>query len=207
MTRLLLASSSPRRREILSNLGVDLEVVPAPADEILAGLPPTRLARTNARLKARAALAGLVRSDPGRLNEMVLAVDTIVVLDQRVLCKPCDPDESLRMIEALSGRSHSVISGLHLEEVRPSGRSVTLSCRTRVQFRRLSSAEIRDYVQTGEGLDKAGAYGIQGLGGLLVERISGCYFNVVGLPLATFVRALGALGYAPSDLRAPTART
>lgn len=194
--RVLLASTSPRRKEILRQLGVDFRVVAQGAEEAAHGLMPVELACANARVKALSA-----RVPRRALNSIVVGVDTIVVLGDRVLGKPRDDRESARMIASLSGRTHEVISGIHLE-LPAERRSATLAASTRVTFRRLSRREIRWYVETGEGGDKAGAYGIQGLGAVLVERIDGDYFNVVGFPVQAFLRALAGLGLSLPDVMA-----
>jgi len=173
---------------------VPFEVVPQDAVELASGLPPASLARENARRKARAAQVA------PRLNDVIVGVDTIVVLGRAVLGKPRDVRESRRMIEALSGRRHEVISAIHLERRGAGsgpgrgGRRVTLAASTAVSFRRLSPKEVRWYVATGEGRDKAGAYGIQGQGAALVERVDGDYFNVVGFPVRAFLAGLARLG-------------
>jgi septum formation protein len=189
----LLASASPRRREILDQLHVRHLVIAQDAEELATDLPPVELACENARRKARAGASPRPRS-PAKLRDVVVGVDTIVVLEACILGKPRDARESYRMIESLSGRTHDVISGIHLELPGPRGRAVTLAASTRVSFRRLSRREIRWYVSTDEGSDKAGAYGIQGLGAVLVERIDGCYFNVVGFPVRQFLAGLDRLG-------------
>ncbi|MBI4860121.1 MAG: septum formation protein Maf [Candidatus Riflebacteria bacterium] len=222
--RILLGSASPRRREILSRLGVRFVVVEHTAEELATGLEPELLARENARRKARTLVIETLpcsgrsghRPSPARgrsttndgsvLRELVLTVDTIVVLDGAVLGKPRDVSEARRMLRTLSGRTHEVVSGLHLEERTGRARSATLSCTTRVTFRTLTRSEIRWYAATGEGLDKAGAYGIQDLGTLLVERVEGCYFNVVGFPVATFLEALRRLAIPFLALVAPGSR-
>jgi septum formation protein len=198
--RILLASSSPRRAEILAQLGVPFVVVPQVATELSADLTPTRLARENARRKARGALLVGVSPVVPPIRDVVIGVDTIVVLGSRVLGKPHDIRESKRMVEALSGRTHQVISAMHLEIPGRGGRAVTLAASTAVTFRRLSPREVRWYVSTEEGRDKAGAYGIQGYGAVLVERIHGDYFNVVGFPVRAFLRGLERLGIAFPDL-------
>lgn len=194
--RVFLASTSPRRREILRQLDVDFRVVAQDADEASRGLPPVELACANARGKALSALL-----PPRALNSVVVGVDTIVVLGDRVLGKPRDARESARMIASLSGQTHEVISGIHLE-LPAVCRGATLAASTRVTFRRLSRREIRWYADTGEGKDKAGAYGIQGLGAVLVERIEGDYFNVVGFPVQAFLRGLEELGLSLPDVMA-----
>ena len=170
---LVLASASPRRRDLLTSLGLTFTVAPSDADETwpeeLAIGPATEAI---ALRKARAVPA------PGAL---VLAADTVVVLDGEVLGKPADPDEAAATLRRLSGRTHEVVTGLALAL---GGREATAHETTRVTFAALSDAEIAAYVATGSPLDKAGSYGIQDdLGALLVERIDGDYSNVVGLPL------------------------
>jgi septum formation protein len=202
--RILLASASPRRRSLLAELGIRFRAVDPAVEERSHGLPPAELACENARAKAHAVLAasGTAPEAPPDLRELVLAVDTIVVLGGECLGKPRSAREAARMLGRLSGRTHRVVSGLHLE--RPgSDRPVNLPTITEVTFRRLTPTEIRWYVATGEGTDKAGAYGIQHLGALLVERVSGCYFNVVGLPVGTFVHALERLAVPLSALLEP----
>lgn len=195
--RIVLASGSPRRREILTQLSVDFRVAHPSADELADGLPPEELACENARRKALSVELGPVRPAAGSadpcLNEAVLGVDTIVVLGGVILGKPRDAGEAEGMLEALSGRTHEVISGLHLEAPTRGAGRLTLGATTRVTFRRLDRSMVRWYAATGEGLDKAGAYGIQGLGALLVDRIDGCYFNVVGFPVGAFLDALSGL--------------
>lgn len=172
--------------------------MPQDAAEDAKGRTPEAVARENARQKALAARL------PARvLKAVVVGVDTIVVLGVRVLGKPRDALESARMIGALSGKAHEVISAIHLAVVGDPERAVTLAASTRVTFRRLSRQEIRWYVATGEGRDKAGAYGIQGLGAVLVERIDGCYFNVVGFPVGAFREGLERLGFGLSDVMLP----
>jgi septum formation protein len=162
------------------------------------GRSPRAVACENARRKTLAAKL------PARaLNGLVVGVDTIVVLGGRVLGKPHDARESARMIGALSGKAHEVISAIHLVAVGDPARAVTLAASTKVVFRRLSRDEIRWYVATGEGRDKAGAYGIQGLGAVLVERIDGCYFNVVGFPVGAFREGLERLGLSLLDVMLP----
>lgn len=176
--KLILASGSPRRRDILRELGVPYEVVPSDVDEDapeLRAMPPAEQARTLARRKAEA-VAGQV--DPGRL---VLGADTVVAVDQDVLGKPRDAAEAAAMLRRLSDRWHVVITAVALVRRQPALRWEAEE-RTEVRFRALADGEIAAYVATGEPMDKAGAYGIQGLGGSLVAEVRGSYNNVVGLP-------------------------
>ena len=176
---LVLASASPRRREILNLAGISCSVRPADVDEsVLVGEPPLDYVRRLADAKARAV------QQPG---ETVLGADTVVVVDSRMLGKPRDTAEASQMLRLLSGRTHDVITGICLlrdEDCR------TVSETTKVTFAELSDSEIESYVSTDEPLDKAGGYGIQGSACKFIERIEGCYFNVVGLPISRVYRLL-----------------
>lgn len=186
---LLLASASPRRQAILEQLGLDFEVVPPPleAERRWDGAElPAAYAREIAVAKARAVAAR-------RSDALVLGADTIVVLDGDVLGKPVDPGEARRMLARLGGREHVVHTGIAV--VTPEGAEGSAVEATAVAIRSLSPAEVEAYVATGEPLDKAGAYGIQGLGAALVEGVRGCYFNVMGLPVARMLTLLRELGY------------
>jgi septum formation protein len=174
---IILASASPRRRELLRQIGIDFTVDPADVDErVLPGESPeayaVRVALDKARIAAQRAGTGVV-----------IAADTIVVLDNAILGKPSDDEDAERMLTMLSGRTHQVITGMAIMDP-AAGKTLTRSSTTNVLFRELSPDEIRWYVRTGEPLDKAGAYGIQEKGSLFISRIEGCYFNVVGLPLS-----------------------
>jgi septum formation protein len=184
---IILASNSPRRKELLLQIGLDFSVDPADVDErVLPGESPEGYAVRVALDKARVAAA---RAGTG----IVIAADTIVVLDDEVLGKPADAGDAERMLMKLSGKAHFVITGLAVMDA-ATGNALTRSSITRVWFRSLASHEIISYVATGEPLDKAGAYGIQGRGALLVDKIDGCYFNVVGLPLSLLGELLHAFG-------------
>jgi len=177
MHRFILASSSPRRRELLSRVGLDIEVIPSGAEEILdQELPPEILVQELALLKA-AWVAAKQRS-----GCIVLGADTVVAIDGVVLGKPQDAEEARRMLERLSGNTHEVYTGICVIDTTDS-KSVTAYERTEVKFKELTELEIEAYIESGEPLDKAGAYGIQEKGALLIEGICGDYFNVVGLPL------------------------
>jgi septum formation protein len=184
---IILASNSPRRRELLRQIGVVFASDPADVDErILPGEGAEAYAVRVALDKARVAA--------GRAGEgIVIAADTIVVLGGTILGKPADARDAERMLGMLSGRVHRVISGLAVVDAK-TGRTRTGSAGTTVWFRDLTPAEIRSYVLTGEPLDKAGAYGIQEKGALLVEKIEGCYFNIVGLPLSLLGEMLREFG-------------
>ena len=184
---IILASQSPRRRQVLGQIGLDHFIVrPARGEEIMdPALSPAQLVEELSRQKARE-VAGA--SDPG---DLVIAADTVVAIDGRVLGKPHDREEACAMLSALSGREHTVYTGV---TVCRDDRMLTQHEATQVRFRPLSPREIRAYVDSGEPMDKAGAYGVQELGALLVEGIRGDYFNVVGLPLCRLGQMLSQFG-------------
>lgn len=172
----ILASASPRRKELLQQIGIVFTTAPAHVDErALAGEEPEAYAVRVALDKARTAAKKFS-------SGVVIAADTIVVLDGVILGKPADTADAERMLKILSGKMHRVITGLAVMDA-GAGKALTRTAITRVWFRNLPPEKITSYAASGEPLDKAGAYGIQGKGALLVERIEGCYFNVVGLPL------------------------
>lgn len=185
--RLILASGSPRRKDLLERLGLTFAIQPADIDETPgADEAPVPLVERLALGKARAVLAA---TEGPRL---VLAADTIVVRDDVILNKPVDEADARAILGSLQGRSHVVITGFAL--ARDDGREHVQHVRTQVTFRPLSDALIADYVATGEPMDKAGAYGVQEIGAKLVSRIEGSYTNVVGLPLVEVLDALPTLG-------------
>lgn len=180
----ILASASPRRRDLLRNAGFDFEVRPGQiVEEIQLGELPEEFARRVAREKALQIAASSPR------DSLVLGADTVVVIDGQVLGKPAGRPDAARMLRLLSGRTHQVHSGICL--VRAPDQTEALEHETTlVTFRELDEEEIRHYVETGEPWDKAGGYGIQGLASKFVTRISGCYSNVVGLPVALVYKVL-----------------
>lgn len=185
---LVLASASPRRQEILGWAGLDFEVCPSDAEPDWApGQSPEAHVVASAAAKAQAVAPGF----PGRL---VIGADTVVVLGHEVLGKPRDAADAARMLTALSGRTHTVFTGIAVAR----GGSAEVLAQdvdaSRVTFRKLSVAAIADYVATGDPLDKAGAYGVQSAGGTLVAEVMGSYLNVVGLPLARLQTLLAGLG-------------
>jgi septum formation protein len=193
----ILASASPRRKMILGRLGMRFTVDPSGIQEPnrTPGEKPARYAIRIARLKAEEVAK---RHKSG----IVLAADTIVVLGDSILGKPADKRDANRMLKHLSGRWHEVISGLCLLDCakRQSGSSFS---RTRVHFRRLSPAEIEWYLKSGEYRDKAGAYGAQGLASIFIDKIDGCFFNVVGFPVAAFDKLCRRFGISlPKQLTA-----
>ena len=181
---LILASASPRRSELLRNAGIPFVVEPAHVPEQpLPNEPPLVYAQRLACDKARAVFA---RHPDG----VVLGADTIVVADEHLLEKPRDAEDATRMLRLLSGRTHQVITGVCLMS---DGFEQTEAEITEVRFSSLTETEIADYIATGEPMDKAGAYAIQGMASRWVERIDGCYFNVVGLPVPRVYRMLRRL--------------
>ncbi len=188
---LVLASASPRRREILETLGLAFEVAPSDAPEVRAeGEAPRAYVERLSAEKAVAVARALEAREP---SPFVLGADTTVVADGEVLEKPVDDADATRIIATLSGRSHRVITGVSVARA-PDGVLRTIASETEVTFRALTEAEIAAYVASGEGRDKAGAYGIQGLGSGLVTSLVGDYFNVVGLPASAVVRLLFEVG-------------
>lgn len=179
----MLASASPRRKQLLANAGIPCKVRPANVEEIpQPGETPRDYVRRLARAKAEA-----VQAQPG---EVVLGADTTVEIDGRILEKPADAADAIRMLGLLQGRSHQVHTGVCLVH---EGRPVEEVSSTEVVFRSLEEGEIREYVASGEAMDKAGAYGIQGRASRFVEKVNGCYFNVVGLPVSLVWRILQGL--------------
>ena len=173
---IILASASPRRKEILENTNVKFKIMASSIEELrLEGESPCQMVMRLAFEKG-IDIASRQKSD------LVISADTIVVLDNTVLGKPKDEIEARKMITSLSGRTHQVITGISLINL-DNNKKIIDYVISNVKFKNLSEEDINDYIRTKESLDKAGAYGIQGYGALLVEKIDGCYFNVVGLPL------------------------
>ena len=188
---LILASGSPRRRQLLEQIGLTFVVRSSDVDESVSpGLTPAQVVES---LSARKGEAVAAEAAPG---DLVLSADTVVSLDGAILGKPRDRAEAEAMLTALSGRTHQVYTGVTLLQ---DGRRLTEHEVTAVTFRPLSPEEIAAYVSTGEPMDKAGAYGIQGLGALLVERLEGDYFNVMGLPLCRLGEMLAQFGVRPLE--------
>jgi septum formation protein len=188
MPNLILASQSPRRRELLATAAFQFTVRSRPVEEIRApGESAIDYVRRLASEKARAACES---PDAKSAGEIVLGADTIVVLGDRVFEKPVDADDARAMLRALSGREHVVITGICLLSAHGEGidHEIIDHETTRVHFVELDDQEIDAYVLSGEPMDKAGAYAIQGLASKFVDRIEGCYFNVMGLPLAMVYR-------------------
>ncbi|MGG1664194.1 Maf family protein [Brevibacillus sp. NRS-1366] len=186
-TSLILASSSPRRRELLQNLGISFEVMTSDVDETTAsGLSPEQVVK---ELSLRKAAAVAQRLTEG----IVLGSDTIVVYQGQILGKPVDESDAFRMLSMLQGQEHTVYSGVALLDAATKREEVSYS-HTQVKIRPLSETEIESYIATKEPMDKAGSYAIQGIGATIVEGITGDYFTVVGLPLCLTANMLTRFG-------------
>jgi len=198
--KIILASQSPRRRELLERMGItDFKVIPAKGDEVI----QTRTLTTDQVVEelSRRKCAEVAAAHP---NDLVIAADTLVAANNRVLGKPRSEEDAARMLAALSGRLHMVYTGVTVSR---GGKTVTAHEVTSVRFRTLTQADIIRYIATGEPMDKAGAYGIQGYGSVLVEGISGDYYNVMGLPVCRLARMLVRFGVDPLALAAEKERT
>ncbi|MYB66321.1 septum formation inhibitor Maf [Candidatus Poribacteria bacterium] len=182
--RLILASASPRRSALLSQIGLTFEIFPSEIEEPLPNkdLSPEKVTQKLAKLKARAVAERYTEG-------IIIGADTLVLFKKELLGKPKNREDAKSMLSRLSGKTHRVITGVALIDVKKKTET-TWSEVTKVCFRELCADEIDNYIESGEAKDKAGAYGIQGRGAAFVKRIDGCYFNVVGLPLASFVEKL-----------------
>jgi septum formation protein len=190
--KLILASASPRRAEILRHAGFTFDIHAVRVDESrLPDEPPEDYVRRLASAKAR--LAAEHATQDGQ-PAIVIAADTVISLGRQILGKPSDGDDARRMLRLLSGKTHKVLTGLSIVNV-PAGPENLHVETTYVTFLELSEKDVEEYVATGEPLGKAGAYAIQGIGSRFITRIEGCYFNVVGLPLACLWSSLRASGW------------
>jgi septum formation protein len=186
--KIVLASSSPRRADLLKQAGLVFDIMVSAVDETPdPGLAPDELVELLALRKADAVAAGLN-------NGLVIGADTVVVQAGRILGKPSGPQEAAAMLRLLQGSGHEVYTGVALVDA-ASRETLVGHELTRVFFNSLTEEEISRYIATGEPLDKAGAYGVQGLAALFIYRLEGCYTNVVGLPLARLARMLKQIGY------------
>lgn len=186
---IVLASTSPRRRELLSQVGIDFQVIPSNVEETL--LPGETPEAHVVRLSCDKAME--VANRPDQSGRWFIGSDTIVVRDDAILGKPADASEAAVMLSSLSGRSHRVISGYAVYD-RLRGQTLSAAITTKVFFKDLTRQEIEGYIATGEPFDKAGSYAIQGIGSFMVPKIEGSYTNVVGLPLCEVIAALEELG-------------
>ena len=196
----ILASASPRRSEILHRLGIRFRVDPSRVPE-----PPRRPHETAHGYAVRLARFKAKEVARRHSSALILAADTIVVLGDRILAKPANRAEARSMLRQLSGRRHAVVSGICLMDC-ATRRSRSTFSRSYVHFRRLSPGEIEWYLKTGEYRDKAGAYGVQGFASLFIDRIEGCYFNIVGFPVAAFEKlcrkaGINLAGFLAADIR------
>lgn len=187
MTELILASASPRRRELLAGMGAEFEVVVSDADEsgVSKDQEPSLYVQELSLIKAAATAKQVIK----RKRALVISADTIVVSEGRILGKPKDDADAFNMLKALSGKAHEVYTGYCIMRM-SDGYSYCKSVKTEVYFKDNSDEKIMRYIKTGEPTDKAGAYGIQGLGAMLIEKIHGDYFNVVGLPVSALAQSL-----------------
>ncbi|MBE6819986.1 MAG: septum formation inhibitor Maf [Ruminococcaceae bacterium] len=184
MNKIILASASPRRKELLETAGAEFEIVVAAVDETVPeGTKPENAAVMTAERKAAAVAEN-------HKDSIVIGADTIVVAEGKILGKPADKADACRMLSMLSGVEHKVITGVCLA---CGDKKTTFAQVSKVKFYDLTADEINAYVETGEPMDKAGAYGIQGKGCVLVEKIEGDYFNIVGLPVARVMKEISKL--------------
>lgn len=185
MSNFILASGSPRRRELLKNAGYDFQIIPSGVDE---DLPENISPEKAVEMLAESKCLDILKKHE---DSVVLGCDTVVAFDNVILGKPEDEEDAFNMLKSLSGKTHSVFTGVCIADKE---RTVTFSVETKVKFYDLSNTTIKSYISSGEPMDKAGAYGIQGLGAILVEKFNGDYYTVVGLPLAETQRVLAEFG-------------
>lgn len=190
LPKIYLASKSPRRHEILKGLHVPFDYIESPYEEKISDVADLKPEEKSAKLASLKAIYASNLLEEG----LIIGADTIVVYGDKILGKPKDRAEARRMLEELSGNKHRVISGIALVDAGKQ-KIYTHSEITYVYFRELSARDIEIYLNTGEPFDKAGAYGIQGHAGIFVERIEGCYFNVVGFPVVAFNNIMKVAGY------------
>ena len=192
--KIILASTSPRRFKILKEKGFEFEVYPVRLDEekFMKSLPPEEAAK---RISLEKAIMAAKKIKDG----VIIGADTVVVYNNTVFGKPRTPEEAVEMLKLLSGKVHEVITAISIIEVKNGEkcREFVECVKTEVKMMKLSEEEIKAYVNTGEPLDKAGAYAIQGLGGIFIEWINGCYYNVIGLPIAKLYELLKEIGVTP----------
>lgn len=202
MSQLILASSSPRRKELLARIGVAFEICPAKGEEIISSTEPSDVVMELSEQKAKE-VAAMIRQYNESHKELttpqdilVIGADTVVAAEGAILGKPKDEEDAFRMLSMLSGKTHGVYTGVTFVFIDKTGRAGahTFFERTEVSMTLMSEEEIRRYIATGEPMDKAGAYGIQGKCAVYIETINGDYNNVVGLPVAAIYRELKKLG-------------
>lgn len=189
---LILASASPRRAQILTQVGLKFQIKTKATDENITASSPQELVRQLSYKKAQAVASDLAEG-------IVLGADTVVVVDGQIFGKPHDRQEAFQMLSLLANRAHEVITGFSLIDATGEMADYTQAVSTKVYFRPLTAEEIENYLDTDEYTDKAGGYAIQGIGAQFVEKIEGCYYNVVGLPLTEVVCALAQRGVSIYD--------
>lgn len=187
MTEFILASGSPRRKELLTLMGIDFKVSVSDADEsgVSKNIPVKLYVQELALLKASATAKNFIKNK----NAVIIAADTVVTMDGEILGKPSGKRNAAKMLKSLSGRSHDVYTGYCVMRI-SDGKVVCGAQRTEVEFNTLTDDKIENYIKSGEPMDKAGAYGIQGKGSMLIKSIKGDYFNVVGLPVSALSKTL-----------------
>lgn len=202
MGQIILASASPRRKELLEQIGLQFDICPAKGEEVITKTIPYEVVQELASQKAKE-VAGMVKAYEASHEElvtpqdiMVIGADTIVAYENQILGKPKDEEDAFRMLSMLSGNTHAVYTGVSIVLLGASGKAgeLTFYEKTDVVMRGMSEEEIRRYIATGEPMDKAGAYGIQGKCAIYIDKIVGDYNNVVGLPIAAIYRELKKLG-------------
>lgn len=202
MGQIILASASPRRKELLEQIGLTFDICPAKGEEVITKTIPAEVVKELASQKAKE-VAAMVKSYEEKHEElmtpqdiMVIGADTIVAYEDQILGKPKDEEDAYRMLSMLSGNTHSVYTGVSIILLGASGKAGELNFyeKTDVVMRQMDENEIRRYIATGEPMDKAGAYGIQGKCAIFIDKIDGDYNNVVGLPIAAIYRELKKLG-------------
>ncbi len=184
--KIILASKSPRRKEILENLGFQFEIITADTDESSDVTDPESLVQILAVRKGKA-----VQESHNEKDTLIISCDTVVACDGKILGKPHSPEEAKAMLRSLSGRGHTVLSGLALFY---NGKTISGVDKTEVYFAEMPESFIESYVASGDPMDKAGSYAIQGKTSLYIDKIDGCYFNVVGLPVRLLVKLIDRLG-------------
>ncbi len=190
--KIILASKSPRRKEILENLGFEFDIITADTDESSDITEPESLVQVLAVRKGKA-----VQNMRGERDTLIISCDTVVSCDGKILGKPHTPEEAKSMLRSLSGRSHTVLSGLALFY---NGKTISGVESTEVYFANMPSDFIETYVASGDPMDKAGSYAVQGKTSLYIDKIDGCYFNVVGLPVRLLAKLMNNLGIELNDL-------
>ncbi len=189
MKKLILASASPRRKELLSKIGLTFEVIPSSYEE---NLPDDNF--SHEKIEALALNKGKEVAERITENAIIISADTVVVLDGKILGKPHSKEEAFEMISKLSGKVHEVITSIAMIDLEQK-KTLINSCTTKVFFRKIEKEEIEKYIATDEPYDKAGAYAAQGLAAIFIEKIEGCFNNVVGISVYEVARMLKELGY------------